>query len=83
MHQSLFQTIRMCITFTKNENHTQNRENTEQRTHGRQPPLGVHRTKPPNKQEKKPQPGPHLKVETHAVMFIVLHGTCSVVPNTD
>lgn len=36
-----------------------------------------------NKHTHKKKPGLHLKIETRAVMFVVLHGTCSVVPNTD
>lgn len=61
--------------------HAQNRENTEQSTHGRQPPLGSSQKKTNTHTQKKP--GLHLKIETRAVMFVVLHGTCSVVPNTD
>lgn len=68
--------------YKKWTSHAQNRENTEQSTHGRQPPLGVHRKKT-NTQKKTNKPGPHLKIETRAGMFVVLHGTCSVVPNTD
>lgn len=70
----------MCITFTKNGRATHrigrtlNNQHTDGSLHS-----GVHR----KKQTQKKTPGLHLKIETRAVMFVVLHGTRSVVPNTD
>lgn len=72
----------MCITFTKKNGRATHRIGRTLNNPHTDGSLHSEFTEK-NKHTHTKNPGLHLKIETRAVMFVVLHGTCSVVPNTD